>query len=1016
MAGYWRTVSDLQKTRLSRDLRAILSGMMESRHSGFGTADISSFLEEVLRVGRNQPSTTSGFVWSRLEPLVGGARLASSIRTKFNMPPNESLLLSAGLVGLFDDAFAIRRRTGGKDDFIGVRHVIAALLSSQDRAISVETGMAMEPVGRVELGSILIDFINIVIIPGCEAKESLAVWAAILADRGYPAAADRLSVAASDRERRRSGGSIRPTSDDPSPKGKAAPLASTKRGRRQPAADEETPAAAPAGSAGPYQPDAVPKIRNDDPSEVAPGEMVGSDPAALALARVIAARGFKPPLAVGVFGPWGSGKSFLMNRIRRELQRLCVSEEPAVTSTAQTTKAHPFHASIAHVHFNAWHYVDTDLWANLVGQIFETLEAKVRGEASDPDVDILGRLTTARELTTTSARTLAQRRKAAAVAQAALAAAKSKAQADRAGLVAKLEAAGAMAQAGYEALRHLKTDADVSKWVDAAYGQPLVEMAAVWGDAKTASENLKRDGVVLSKIRRDLVGWGPLTLFGLIAIALISLPVWGPLTLKGVHSFEALATRLQPIALAATGFLTLGATVVGWITRKAVVARQAVVSAVAAYNKAMQDQTLRQDDGISKELEAVNKAEGEVVEASAAFETALAAQIEAATAFSQTSAAERLKTFLRQKTALDGPYRSRQGLIGTIRRDFADLAVILGADSASRTSAIEKAIEKQAKAVSDLKADYENLLSEEELKKLTDAAPRHDAPVKVERIVLYIDDLDRCPADKVLDVLQAVHLLMAFSLFVVVVAVDVRWVQGALEDRYKQFGHANAQPKAVEYLEKIFQLALWTQPFTAVDAGAFVRSRFEIHREAADVASEAPADDLIVGGNGGDPSISHPGGLLPPGSDQLQHETLQITQGEAIFIDKLAGVLMLTPRRLLRLINSYQVARASLLKKEAGEFSSGQFKSFAALLGLTINCPASVLNFLSELNTIEEWSFLSSRARAEMGGDLDRWLAFVTEQNISPQDVQPWVQLVLRFSFSTPVDPLPLEERAAETA
>ncbi len=45
---------------------------------------------------------------------------------------------------------------------------------------------------------------------------------------------------------------------------------------------------------------------------------------------------------------------------------------------------------------------------------------------------------------------------------------------------------------------------------------------------------------------------------------------------------------------------------------------------------------------------------------------------------------------------------------------------------------------------------------------------------ELNRIVLYIDDLDRCPPKRVVEVLQAVHLLLAFELFVVVVGVDAR--------------------------------------------------------------------------------------------------------------------------------------------------------------------------------------------------------------------------------------------------
>jgi len=55
-------------------------------------------------------------------------------------------------------------------------------------------------------------------------------------------------------------------------------------------------------------------------------------------------------------------------------------------------------------------------------------------------------------------------------------------------------------------------------------------------------------------------------------------------------------------------------------------------------------------------------------------------------------------------------------------------------------------------------------------------SPKVELPFK--RIVLYIDDGDRCPPDKVVEVLQAVHMLLAFRLFV---AVDVRWVATSLE-------------------------------------------------------------------------------------------------------------------------------------------------------------------------------------------------------------------------------------------
>ena len=42
--------------------------------------------------------------------------------------------------------------------------------------------------------------------------------------------------------------------------------------------------------------------------------------------------------------------------------------------------------------------------------------------------------------------------------------------------------------------------------------------------------------------------------------------------------------------------------------------------------------------------------------------------------------------------------------------------------------------------------------------------------------------LDRCKPSVVVNVLEAIHILLAFELFVVVVGVDVRWLKRALQE------------------------------------------------------------------------------------------------------------------------------------------------------------------------------------------------------------------------------------------
>ena len=81
-----------------------------------------------------------------------------------------------------------------------------------------------------------------------------------------------------------------------------------------------------------------------------------------------------------------------------------------------------------------------------------------------------------------------------------------------------------------------------------------------------------------------------------------------------------------------------------------------------------------------------------------------------------------------------------------------------------------------------------------------------------DRVVLYIDDLDRCTEEQEYNVLQAIHLLQAFPLFVVVVGVDVAWVERALAMTTEQGGvdaSLSRRQIAARYLEKSFQIAFW---------------------------------------------------------------------------------------------------------------------------------------------------------------------------------------------------------------
>jgi hypothetical protein len=89
---------------------------------------------------------------------------------------------------------------------------------------------------------------------------------------------------------------------------------------------------------------------------------------AVRLAELIALRETNLPLAVGLFGNWGTGKSHFMGLLRMHmLDRANTARATDGSADGRWCK------EIVPIVFNAWHYLDSNLWASLVSEIFERL-------------------------------------------------------------------------------------------------------------------------------------------------------------------------------------------------------------------------------------------------------------------------------------------------------------------------------------------------------------------------------------------------------------------------------------------------------------------------------------------------------------------------------------------------------------------------------------------------------------------------------------------------------------------
>ena len=196
-----------------------------------------------------------------------------------------------------------------------------------------------------------------------------------------------------------------------------------------------------------------------------------------------------------------------------------------------------------------------------------------------------------------------------------------------------------------------------------------------------------------------------------------------------------------------------------------------------------------------------------------------------ATARDQIAAAERREREAEQKRTTTAAEAAR--LRGATPQRVFDYYLNLSADT--------RQFEQQLGTVSRVRRAFEqlNAIYDEQKRLMADktagqaeggqAAGGSDS---IERIVLYIDDLDRCQFDQVVKVLEAVHLLLAFPLFVVVVGVDARWLQQSLVTFYERQLKGTTTgdhhfATVQDYLEKIFQIPIRLEPIADAPAGRF---------------------------------------------------------------------------------------------------------------------------------------------------------------------------------------------------
>ena len=201
----------------------------------------------------------------------------------------------------------------------------------------------------------------------------------------------------------------------------------------------------------------------------------------------------------------------------------------------------------------------------------------------------------------------------------------------------------------------------------------------------------------------------------------------------------------------------------------------------------------------------------------------------------------------------------------------------------------------------------------------TDVGPLRDLfPRGPARVALFIDDLDRCPPQRVVEVLEATQLLVKTRLFVIVVALDVRFVSRALESVYGGVLSRHGAPSGLDFIEKIIQIPYRVRTIDPVGFGQYLRGQVAIGGDddsavprAVDPVREASKPPIVATARGRRDAARRP----PTDPDQRLHwqqlptTVLRFSPGEVALLERCGGELGLTPRAGKRLINVYKLLK-----------------------------------------------------------------------------------------------------------
>ena len=736
------------------------------------------------------------------------------------------------------------------------------------------------------------------------------------------------------------------------------------------------------------------------------------------LASVIAMKDVKPPLAIGLFGKWGSGKSFFMKQLKKKVIELKGYDK-------ETYVQH-----VVHVEFNSWHYSDTNLWASMVTKIFDALDQYSKGiQEEDNPVERMKRSIEKIKVLNEQKVVIENEKQ------------KLEREIQDKEQRQKKQRETLADMTGFKILKLVLSDQHVREDYSELKNSNIENIVNNQEKITQYVEELKKSKNNLFAIFKIIASFrGKKWLLAISTVIIILLIKWlGTSIFKEQYENITKFISLQYAALVA---------IVANILKYTADARKNISQAherMVSLQKTFDDRPT-DDDKVNELKENKKQIESELNNIEAEL-TKAKKDIE------DVESGRMLLDFVEQRSK-DTNYANQLGLISWIRKDFENLTRLLsGQDAALKAVKGKKSGEKGPEVV-----------------------------LQVDRIILYIDDLDRCNEDLVVKVLEAIHLILAFELFVVVVGVDPRWLNNALNEKYKMLfgvpgtndqqhlsesgnkkskshnGKENKINKEAEikvpesildaatsydYLEKIFQIPFCLKPINKTGREnliGYLLDRGNKHKEEVDTSSltnveqEAITTPSIIGDLKKSESpitqiTTQPKKIVEGQKNQISIEEIKIdkedkkpnlpkkfdppirvnfSEDEKSFMKKMSILFGQSPRSINRYVNIYRIIKAHKGFYNSGEYSFEKFGPTLFLLGVVVGHSVYASDFIDAISKEkDETKFKTFIKSQNLNEELVNEIQKCSDDKLWDMQMVNYkrdLSLISRFSFRTLID------------